>query len=203
MGKCFKYLVITCASIMSFACTNLDDDLSVVTPKGAEITITASREGFEPNTRTIRESDGSVEWCPLDEISVFYSNGASGGSKFTSQNTEQAAIAEFRGRLEGISAGGEDFTDGKYLYASNRLKEDGISIFSVDKRSGLLEKIGYINTGIHPRNFTLSPDGKFIIVAERDSNRIEVFSRDKRTGLLTATPHKAELSMPVFVMWGE
>ena len=93
--------------------------------------------------------------------------------------------------------------DGKYLYASNRLKEDGISIFSVDKRTGLLEKIGYIKTGIHPRNFTLSPDGKFLIVAERDSNRIEVFSRDRRTGLLTATPYKADLSMPVFVMWGE
>ena len=115
MGKCFKYLVIVCASIVSFACTN-HDDFSVVTPEGAEITITASREGFEPNTRTIRESDGSVEWCPLDEISVFYSNGTSGGSKFTSQNTEQTAIAEFRGRLEGISAGGEDFTNGKYLY---------------------------------------------------------------------------------------
>ena len=93
--------------------------------------------------------------------------------------------------------------DGKYLYASNRLKEDGISIFSVDKRTGLLEKIGYIKTGIHPRNFTLSPDGEFLIVAERDSNRIEVFSRDRRTGLLKATPYKAELSMPVFVMWGK
>ena len=93
--------------------------------------------------------------------------------------------------------------DYRYLYASNRLKEDGISIFSVDKRTGLLEKIGYIKTGIHPRNFTLSPDGGFVIVAERDSNRIEVFSRDKRTGLLKATPHKANLSMPVFVMWGE
>ena len=115
MGKCFKYLVIVCASIVSFACTN-HEDFSVVTPEGAEITITASREDFEPNTRTILEPDGSVEWCPLDEISVFYSNGASGGSKFTSQNTEQAAIAEFRGRLEGISAGGENFTNGKYLY---------------------------------------------------------------------------------------
>ena len=93
--------------------------------------------------------------------------------------------------------------DGKYLYASNRLKEDGISIFSVDKRTGLLEKIGYIKTGIHPRNFTLSPDGKFLIVAERDSNCIEVLSRDRRTGLLKATPYKADLSMPVFVMWGE
>ena len=93
--------------------------------------------------------------------------------------------------------------DYRYLYASNRLKEDGISIFSVDKRTGLLEKIGYIKTGIHPRNFTLSPDGGFVIVAERDSNRIEVFSRNRRTSLLTATPYKAELSMPVFVMWGK
>lgn len=93
--------------------------------------------------------------------------------------------------------------DYRYLYASNRLKEDGISIFSVDKRTGLLEKIGYIKTGIHPRNFTLSPDGRFVLVAERDSNRIEVFSRNKRTGLLSATPYKAELSMPVFVMWGK
>ena len=93
--------------------------------------------------------------------------------------------------------------DYRYLYASNRLKEDGISIFSVDKRTGLLEKIGYIKTGIHPRNFTLSPDGRFVLVAERDSNRIEVFSRNKRTGLLSATPYKADLSMPVFVMWGK
>lgn len=93
--------------------------------------------------------------------------------------------------------------DYRYLYASNRLKEDGISIFSVDKRTGLLAKIGYIKTGIHPRNFTLSPDGQFILVAERDSNRIEVLSRDKHTGLLKNTPHKAELSMPVFVMWSK
>ena len=92
--------------------------------------------------------------------------------------------------------------DGGFLYASNRLKADGISVFSVDRRTGLLEKVGYTTTGIHPRNFTLSPDGGFVIVAERDSNRIEVFRRNSRTGLLTPTPYKAELSMPVFVMWG-
>lgn len=92
--------------------------------------------------------------------------------------------------------------DGRFLYSSNRLKADGISVFSIDSRTGLLTKVGYTTTGIHPRNFTLSPDGRFIIVAERDSNRIEVFSRNPRTGLLTPTSHKAELSMPVFVMWG-
>lgn len=92
--------------------------------------------------------------------------------------------------------------DGRFLYASNRLKEDGISVFSV-ARDGLLKKIGYTKTGIHPRNFTLSPDGKFLLVAERDSNCIEIFRRDSRTGLLSPTPYKINLSMPVFVMWGK
>ena len=115
MNTCSKIFIIVCASLISFACTNLEEP-SYVDEEGVELTITAVREGADLGTRTIRESDGSVEWCPMDEISVFYNDGLSGGSKFTSQNTEQTAIAEFRGRLEGISAGGENFTNGKYLY---------------------------------------------------------------------------------------
>ena len=116
MNKSFRLSMIVCASALGFACTNIEEGMTNETSDGVEITITAVREGFDPDTKTVRESDGSVEWCPMDEISVFYGNGISGGSKFTSQNTEQVAIAEFRGRLDGISAGGEVFTDGKYLY---------------------------------------------------------------------------------------
>ncbi len=101
---------------MGSACARPELEPSVDAPEGVEITITAVREGFVPDTKTIREPDGSVEWCPMDEISVFYGDGKNGGSRFTSQNTEQAAVAEFKGRLEGIHAGSEDFTDGKYLY---------------------------------------------------------------------------------------
>ncbi|MBR5324199.1 MAG: hypothetical protein IKV14_05230 [Muribaculaceae bacterium] len=81
-----------------------------------EITITAMKEGLDAKLKTIRESDGSVEWCPMDEISVFYENGGNGGNKFTAQNTEQTDIAEFKGRIEGFIAGGENFTNGRYLY---------------------------------------------------------------------------------------
>lgn len=124
MNESIRLSMIVCASALGFACTNIEEEMPIKTSDGVEITITAVREGFDPDTRTVRESDGSVEWCPMDEISVFYGNGISGGSKFTSQNTEQAAIAEFRGRLDGISAGGEDFTDGKYLY--------GVYPYSID-----------------------------------------------------------------------
>ena len=87
--------------------------------------------------------------------------------------------------------------DGKFLYASNRLKADGIAIFSVDTQTGLLTKVGYQLTGIHPRNFIITPDGCFLLVACRDSNLIQIFKRDKETGLLVDTGKKIETSKPV------
>ena len=96
MNTSIKSLIVACTTIMCFACTDFEEDLGV---KGIDITITAVKEGYNPDTRTILESDGSVEWCPMDEISVFYGDGTNGGSRFTSQNTEQVAIAEFKGRL--------------------------------------------------------------------------------------------------------
>ena len=87
--------------------------------------------------------------------------------------------------------------DGKFLYASNRLKADGIAIFSVDTQTGLLTKIGYQLTGIHPRNFIMTPDGCFLLVACRDDNLIQIFKRNKETGLLVDTGKKIETSKPV------
>ena len=90
--------------------------------------------------------------------------------------------------------------DGRFLYASNRLKEDGISVFSVGE-GGLLTKVGYTLTGVHPRNFTLSADGRYVLVAVRDSNRVEVYRRDEQTGLLTPTDKTLTLSHPVCLVW--
>lgn len=90
--------------------------------------------------------------------------------------------------------------DGKYLYASNRLQGDGIAIFRQDSSSGALEKVGYQNTGIHPRNFAITPNGKYLLAACRDSNIIQVFSRDASTGLLTATGKDISVPHPVCVI---
>ena len=87
--------------------------------------------------------------------------------------------------------------DGKFLYASNRLKADGIAIFSVNQETGMLTKAGYQLTGIHPRNFVITPDGRFLLVACRDSNLVQIFSRDEKTGLLVDTGKTIETSKPV------
>lgn len=87
--------------------------------------------------------------------------------------------------------------DGKYLYASNRLEADGIAIFAVDATNGTLAKVDYQLTGIHPRNFTITPNGKFLLVACRDNNAIQVFERDPVTGLLTNVQKDINVDKPV------
>jgi 6-phosphogluconolactonase (cycloisomerase 2 family) len=88
--------------------------------------------------------------------------------------------------------------DGQFLYASNRNKGDGVAIFSINKNDGKLTKVGYQPTGRHPRNFLITPNGKYLLVACMDSNLIQVFEIDKTTGLLTNTGKDiVEVDMPV------
>lgn len=91
--------------------------------------------------------------------------------------------------------------DGLYLYASNRLQADGIAIFKIDQADGTLTKVDYLLTGLHPRNFNITPNGDYLLVACRDSHVIEVYKRDKATGLLTPTTHNIAVDSPVCVQF--
>ena len=90
--------------------------------------------------------------------------------------------------------------DGKFLYASLRLRGDGIAVFEVGP-GGLLNYVGYTATGPHPRNFNITPNGKWVLVACRDNDSVEVYARDHATGMLTPTGRSLTLSRPVFVGW--
>lgn len=91
--------------------------------------------------------------------------------------------------------------DGRFAYASNRLQGDGIAIFSIHPTSGLLTRIGYQPTGRHPRNFTLTPNGRYLLVACRDDNEIQIYRRDIQTGLLTDTGRRIAMPAPVCLQW--
>jgi 6-phosphogluconolactonase (cycloisomerase 2 family) len=91
--------------------------------------------------------------------------------------------------------------DGKFLYSSNRLNNDGIAIFSIDSDTGLLTWVGYQKTGVHPRNFIITPNGKYLLCAYRDSNTVQVFAINQQTGLLTGTGTEIWLDKPVCLKW--
>lgn len=89
--------------------------------------------------------------------------------------------------------------DGRFLYSSHRLKEDGIAIFRRNPSKGTLTHKGYLHTGLHPRNFTITPDGRFLLCACRDSDRIEIYSIDRKTGALTPTGKTIGIPSPVCI----
>jgi len=72
--------------------------------------------------------------------------------------------------------------NGQYLYTTNRAKANDITIYGVQS-DGKLRLIGHQSTnGVHPRNFAIDPTGKYLLVANRDSNNIVVFTIIKSTG---------------------
>ena len=91
--------------------------------------------------------------------------------------------------------------DGRFLYSSNRLQAEGIAIFSVDPSTGLLTRVGYQPTAAHPRQFNITPNGEFLLCCCRDSNKIQVFRRNKKTGALSDTGKDIPVSRAVCVQF--
>lgn len=87
--------------------------------------------------------------------------------------------------------------DGRFVYASHRLQGDGLSIYKINPNDGSIARVGYQETGIHPRNFAITPNGKFLLVACRDSDIVQIFSRDAETGLLCDTGKSITMKNPV------
>lgn len=74
--------------------------------------------------------------------------------------------------------------DGKFLYASNR-GHNSIVIYQINQKNGHLQLVDFQSTlGKTPRNFSLSPDNQYLLVANQNSNTIVSFKRDAITGKL-------------------
>ncbi len=75
-------------------------------------------------------------------------------------------------------------SDGNFVYASNR-GHNSIAVLKVDPADGTLKLLGNKGCGGDgPRNFSLSPDEKYILVANQHTNNIVSLKRNETTGLL-------------------
>ncbi len=87
-------------------------------------------------------------------------------------------------KLEGSSSAAIRLSaDKNFLYTSIR-GQDQLSVFKV-KADYLLEKIQELPAaGVHPRDFILTSDNKYLLAANKDSDSITVFDRNFETGKL-------------------
>ncbi|WP_295650773.1 lactonase family protein [uncultured Mucilaginibacter sp.] len=87
--------------------------------------------------------------------------------------------------------------DGKFLYSTNRGDANEIEVFKINQINGKLTFVQRTSSlGKTPRNFNIDPTGKFLLVANQNSDDIYVFSINKTTGKLTYTNQKLEIGNP-------
>ncbi|KQN38297.1 6-phosphogluconolactonase [Pedobacter sp. Leaf41] len=91
--------------------------------------------------------------------------------------------------------------DGKFLYETNRGDANSISAFSI-LPTGKLKFIETVSTlGKGPRNFTIDPSGKYLLIGHQYTNNIIVFNRNKTTGKLTDSGKRIEVGSPVCLVF--
>jgi 6-phosphogluconolactonase len=77
--------------------------------------------------------------------------------------------------------------NGKFLYGSNR-GHDSIAVFSIDAASGALTPVEYVSTrGSRPRSFAIDPSGRYLFVANVETQNVIEFRIDPMTGRLAMT----------------
>lgn len=120
------------------------------------------------------ESDGYVELQSLSTLPE------------TAQKDNTAADIHFSADL-------------RYLYVSNR-GEDCITGYSLDQKTGVASCIGYFSVfGNGPRNFCVTPDDRYVLIANQFSDNLVLCDRNPETGVIGNKLDELVIPQPVFV----
>jgi 6-phosphogluconolactonase len=85
---------------------------------------------------------------------------------------------------------------GKFLYMSNR-GANVLSIYMIGE-DGKITLVGHQSTGGKvPRNFLVDPKGQYLFAANQDSDTINIFKINSKTGMLTAIGKPVNVPSPV------
>lgn len=175
---------------------DLNVDAGKITPHNPPAVSTAPGSGprhltFSPNGKfayVVTEMGATV---------ITYSWDAAKGN-FTELQTVKTLPDDFKGT--NTSAEVQLTPDGRFLYASNRIDSNFLTIFSVDQATGKLTLVGYQPSGGRiPRNFRIDPTGQFMIVANQESNNIVLFKINKDNGTLYQYGGAIDVRSPICV----
>jgi 6-phosphogluconolactonase len=98
--------------------------------------------------------------------------------------------------VKGAGGGLHASADGRFLYVANRGSVNELVVYAIDAEGGLKPVQRRSVDGDHPREFTLDPTGRFMLVANQKSNEIVVMERDPKTGLLGRTVQRYKQDSP-------
>ncbi|MBK5354317.1 lactonase family protein [Pseudomonas sp. TH41] len=139
-------------------------------------------------------ADGKHAWLTMEmsaQVAVFdYQDG-------TLKPTQMVDLAAGQPTSDKAAAALHASADGQFLYVSNRGTANQLLVFAIDPATGHLNELQRRSVeGDHPREFSLDPTGKFLLIANQKSNQIVVVERDAKTGLLGKTVQKLPMDAP-------
>ncbi|MHC8314199.1 lactonase family protein [Pseudomonas sp. LB3P31] len=139
-------------------------------------------------------ADGKHAWLTMEmsaQVAVFdYQDGKL-------EQTQMVDLAAGQPASDKAGAALHASADGKFLYVSNRGTANQLLVFAIDPATGQLKELQRRSVeGDHPREFSLDPTGKFLLIANQKSNEIVVVERDVKTGLLGKTVQKLAMDAP-------
>jgi 6-phosphogluconolactonase (cycloisomerase 2 family) len=139
-------------------------------------------------------ADGKHAWLTMEmsaQVAVFdYRDGKL-------EQTQMVDLAAGQPTSDKAAAALHASADGKFLYVSNRGTANQLLVFAIDLATGHLKELQRRSVeGDHPREFSLDPSGKFLLIANQKSNQIVVIERDAKTGLLGKTVQKLPMDAP-------
>lgn len=93
--------------------------------------------------------------------------------------------------------------DGRFLYVSNR-GMDSIALYEADKESGLIETRGFYEAfGRCPRNFCITPDNGYVLIANQESGNVALCKRDISAGGICGKADEVRIPRVAFITVAE
>ena len=122
-------------------------------------------------------------------------SGQLSGSLNESVNTSTSIDTDLGAAAIRVSA------DGRFVYTSMR-SDNTIRLFAFDPIAEILNYIAsYPTGGRTPRDFTIDPTGKWLLVAHQDSDTIAIFNVNSYNGTLSLFNTVENIKSPVCLSW--
>jgi 6-phosphogluconolactonase len=132
--------------------------------------------------------------------SAFSVDKRSGRLAFINRQPTHGGLASHRA----IDAGGRMLISMDFVCVSNRGDENdsSVAVFARNSQNGTLSLVQIMATDVHcPRSFALSPDGRWLLCANQETDKLSVFGVDPANGRLKPAGKQVAISQPVCVLF--
>ena len=132
----------------------------------------------------------------VQEIGGFVNAYAYDNGKLTQIQSLDMKLPEFGGNIG--SAAIKISPDGRFLYASNRGNANDIVQYAINAENGQLSFVARVpSLGKGPRDFSIDPQGKFLIVSNQNSDTIYVYRINQQNGFIGGVVSTLKIGNPV------